>query len=170
MTKQQLVEDNMNLVYFVLHKKFPRFVHDEDLIQAGMLGLCQAAKTYDENRGKFSVYAFKSIYLTICRELNNRNKHRNADIMSLDYTITDDEGGKTTLGDLIVGESDVEYVEMEQLYNQASNIDKQIIDLRRQGLTNIEIAEVMSRSPQRIEQRLRRLKRHYIQMYGGNDG
>lgn len=168
MTKQQqqLVEDNMNLVYFVMHDKFRMLVHDEDLIQTGMVALCYAGKSYDETRGSFSTYACKAIYLAICKELNRRNEYRDADIISLDCVLTNGEGDKTTLGDLIVGESDIEYVEIDQLYNKLSDLDKQIVDLRKQGLNNKQIAVRLGYSRQTIQQRLRWMKRMYEQIYG----
>jgi RNA polymerase sigma factor (sigma-70 family) len=168
MTKQQqqLVEDNMNLVYFVLHDKFRRFVHDEDLVQTGMLALCNAGKQYDETRGSFSTYAYKSIYLAICSELNRRNKHRDADIISLDYVITNDEGGKTTLGDLIVGEPDIDYVDISDLCNKLSPLDKQILELREQGLTTRQIEKKIGFSRTYVSQRLRLMHKMYEDMYG----
>ena len=172
MTKQQqqLVEDNMNLVYFVINKYYPKLKRDQDMVQVGMLGLCQAASRYEEDKGAFTTFACKCIRSSICHELRARNKYNRADVISLNYEIDDGEGGKTELGDLIVGEPDVEYVEIDQLYNKLSNLDKQIVDLRKQGLTNLQIATTLGRSESRIHQRLRRLKRMYDQLYGGNDG
>lgn len=176
MTKQQqqLVEDNMDLVYFVLHHKLPRFVHNEDLIQAGMLGLCQAAKTYDENRGKFSTYAFKTIHRHICNELTYQNKHQNEDITSLDCVVRADESGKTTLGDLLVGEStagelDVECADVSCIYDKLSPLDKQILELREQGLSTRQIEKKIGYSRTYVSQRLRYMCKIYKKICGDNN-
>lgn len=172
MTKQQqqLVEDNMKLVYSVMHKKFPHFIHDEDLVQAGMLGLCHAGKTYCEDKGAFSTYAFKSIYNTICNELRRRNKSKGVDIISLDYELDGKDGEPMKIEDIIPGEQDVEFVDISELYNKVSPLDKRILELREQGFTKADVARKLGYSREYIGQRLRLIHRIYNRLYGGNDG
>lgn len=72
--KQQFIEENMNLVYFLIQKYYPTFIHDEDIIQCGMMGLCEAAERFDKNKAKFSYYAKNRILGAIKDELRYRNK------------------------------------------------------------------------------------------------
>ena len=79
MTKQQLIEDNMGLVYSLILREYPTYIQDEDIIQCGMLGLCQAADKFDESKGfKFAGFAWFCIRNEIIRELNKRSKHQGA--------------------------------------------------------------------------------------------
>ena len=172
MTKQQLIEDNMNLVYFVIHTNFPSYINDEDIVQTGMLGLCYAADKWDDSKSEFSTYAYRAIRGHICREFRSRNKAKNsgAKVLSLDCEITDDGVDGLTLGETLVGASDVDFFDMSELYEKSSDLDKEILRLRKQGLNTVQIGKQVGRSSERIAQRLRRLKRIYDNMYGGTDG
>ena len=62
----QLVNENINIVGFVLNKwyknfetKYPELV--DDLYQEGCIGLFRAARIYDENKGRFSTIAVSFI-------------------------------------------------------------------------------------------------------------
>ena len=70
--QNNLVEDNLNLVYYIVSHNFPTYLKDEDVIQAGMEGLCKAAKTYNSDKGKFSTFAGVCIRRHIYKELNRR--------------------------------------------------------------------------------------------------
>ena len=72
MNKNELIEKNMNLVYFVISKYYPTFIHDEDIVQSGMLGLCKAADKWDESKSKFSTYAGRCIRNEINQEFIRR--------------------------------------------------------------------------------------------------
>lgn len=172
MTKQQLIEDNMNLVYFVIRTNFPSYINDEDIIQTGMLGLCYAADKWDADKSEFSTYAYRAIRGHICKEFRTRNEANNngVKVISLDYELNNDEGDSATLGELLVGESDVDFFDMSELYERVSPLDREILRLRKQGLSNVQIGKQVGRSSERINQRLRRLRRIYNEIYGGTDG
>lgn len=74
--KHKLMEENINLVYFTIHKYYPSFIKDEDIIQCGMLGLCCAAKHYDPTKSKFSTFAISWIKNEIKHELQERGKRQ----------------------------------------------------------------------------------------------
>lgn len=71
--KQNFIEKNIDLVYFLIGKYYPGFIHDEDIIQCGMVGLCDAAQRW-KGGCKFSYYAKSRILGEIKQELRNRNK------------------------------------------------------------------------------------------------
>jgi RNA polymerase sigma factor (sigma-70 family) len=156
MTKQQLVEQNMNLVYHLIHRHYPTFVGDEDVVQAGMLGLCKAADNWDESKTVFSTYAGKCILNEINSEFRARKKHHGA--LSLDYEVTDGDGEKTTFGDFVVGEEDVGYIDFDPLYRSLSPVEQQIFDLRRKGATNSEIARLVGSGETFVQRKLRKIK------------
>ena len=73
--KKQFIEKNIDLVYFVVNKYYPSFSKDEDIVQCGMVGLCNAVEKW-EKKGKFSSYATKCILNEIRRELKDRAKRK----------------------------------------------------------------------------------------------
>lgn len=63
---ENLFYDNIGLVYMVSSKyKGSR----DDIIQAGLMGLFDACKRYDENKGRFQTYAVSIIDYSIKEEL-----------------------------------------------------------------------------------------------------
>ena len=164
MTNYQLVEENMDLVYFIIHKYYPTFATDEDIIQAGMIGLCHAVNTYDENKSKFSTYASNCIRNEINMEFRSRKKHRNQ--LSLDFDVTGEDGERGTFGDYCVGEEDIEYVDFDGFYECLNQSEKEMFEWCRSGLTVTEIAENLGCSKEVVYQQLRRIKRMWRETNG----
>lgn len=58
LTKEELIRENMGLVHACCHKLTGKGIEYDDLFGAGCLGLCKAAKGFDQSRGLcFSTYA-----------------------------------------------------------------------------------------------------------------
>lgn len=63
---ERRIQENTGLIYAVLKRHFYRLRHDEDFRQAGMIGLWNAARTYDPGAGHaFSTYAYACIRHTV---------------------------------------------------------------------------------------------------------
>ena len=146
MTKQQLIEDNMNLVYALVSREYPTYIHDEDIIQTGMLGLCQAAEKWDESKAKFSDFAWYCIRHEICKEFKRRAKHQG--VLSLDYETTNADGERVTFGDFIVGDEDVCYI--DDCLDKLTPIQQQIVELLKTGLTPKEVSKKLNVSYQTV--------------------
>lgn len=80
--QQELVENNLSLVYWVImesihvNKTIYGFEY-EDLYQEGCIWLCHAAATYDPARSCFSTYAKKVVrngLISYCRQLCSRQR------------------------------------------------------------------------------------------------
>lgn len=73
--KRKLVEDNINLVHFIIRKYFKNATKQyDDYFQTGCLGLCKAALNFDDSRDiKFSTYAASIIIGTIKRYRRDNN-------------------------------------------------------------------------------------------------
>lgn len=156
MTSQQLVEDNMNLVYGLVSKEYPTYIHDEDIIQTGMVGLCQAAETWDESRGKFSTFAYICIRNAICKEFRNRSKHQG--VWSLDYTVTNENGEVSSFGDCVVGDEDVGYIDTEFNRSRLREKELAICELLMDGVEPLEISERLSVSLQYVNATRRKMR------------
>lgn len=155
--RQQLIEDNINLVYFVVHTYYPTFANDEDIIQCGMLGLCLAADAWDAEQGAFSTFATRCISNQIIKEFRARKKHKG--VLSLDYEYKDGDGEGATLADITIGTPDVDWADIDGLYDILTEKERTIIDLRRNGVTQREIADRIGMSQQMVCTHLRRAKR-----------
>jgi RNA polymerase sigma factor (sigma-70 family) len=159
MNKDKLIEENMNLVYHVIHKYYPTFIRDEDVVQEGFLGLCQAADRYEEGKSKFSTYAstviLNQIRLYFKRELKHPEK------LSLEYEIHDKDGGTTMLHDIIADEQGIkmfDYVERDDFIDSLTDAEQSIVALTKEGLTQSEIGERLGVSQQAVQQKTNRIK------------
>lgn len=155
--QEKLVIDNMQLVYGVIRDNCPRYIHDDDVIQAGNLGLCMAAINWNSEQGEFSTYAYTCIRNSILNEFRQRNKHKG--VISLDYELTDDEGCTTPLIDLIVGEEDVSYIDWDTVYEQLSPREMAVLEYKKLGLNGYEIAVILNVSHETVYAILRRIKK-----------
>lgn len=70
--KEQLVTENINLIYLVMKRFRNRGVENDDLFQIGAVGLTKAAERFDESMGyTFSTYAVPMIIGEIQRFLRD---------------------------------------------------------------------------------------------------
>jgi RNA polymerase sigma factor (sigma-70 family) len=91
--QRKLVEDHINIAYYVANKlKHPKF-EPEDVCQIALESLCKAAMKYDEGLGvKFSTFAVTVIRNDILMAFKKSNaEKRSAAVLSLDATIFADE-------------------------------------------------------------------------------
>lgn len=160
--ERQLVEDNIKLVYYVIHNYYPTFSLDEDLTQIGMIGLCKAAQTWNPEKSKFSGYAVACIKNDIRAELKKRIKQ--IEPMSIETKITDCDA--LTLENCLLSEDDVSMVDFNLFYNTLNDKDKQVLQYRKAGLVCREIGEITGVSHTAIDNRLRKMKRMWNERYG----
>lgn len=147
-TKQQLIEDNMNLVYHVVHRNYPTYIDDEDIVQCGMLGLCKAADKWEDGKSQFSTFACKCIRNEIAMEFRKRAKHQG--VLSLDYEVDGDDGDKCAFRDCIVAEEDVGYIDLDVDSNRLTKRQQEIFELRKQGMTCADIGRKLGVSKQSV--------------------
>lgn len=154
-SRQDLVLDNMNLVYHTLHKYFPTYAFDEDIQQIGMLGLCKAADTYDDTKSKFSTYAVKCIVNQVRMELRSRS--RRMDTVSLESVVSESSDGETLeLGDVCRGESDVGSV--INVMDALNDRERKVVELRYAGLEVNEIVRELGLSRATISKAISQTK------------
>ena len=149
MNEDKLIEDNMKLVYYVVNKYYPSYMYDEDVIQEGMLGLCQAAKTYDPEKTKFSTYACICIKNRLKYYLRQQAKHYG--VLSSSVEIKGEDGGVDSFIDFTVGDNDVETIglDFKAFYSTLSENEKRIIDLSIY-YTGVEIGEMLGKTPTNV--------------------
>jgi RNA polymerase sigma factor for flagellar operon FliA len=90
---ERLVQDTLPLVRFVVNDvaaRLPKFVDRDDLMSAGMLGLTEAARAFDDSRGvTFDAFARTRIRGAVLDELRRRDplsrraRHRSNDVTAV---------------------------------------------------------------------------------------
>ena len=152
--QRKLVEDNLNLVYYIVSHDYPTFIHDEDVIQSGTLGLCKAAMKWEEGKSAFSTYACRCIKNEIRQELRQRRPH--LEVLSLDHPIGDD----LTLADVIEGENGIDYID-DYFFKQLTEVEQMIYRLRVEGHKTDDIAKITGLSIRKIQKIIRTIRSKY---------
>lgn len=107
--RNNLVKENMGLVYSCANRFRGRGVDYEDLVQSGCIGLVKAADGFDETRGfMFSTYAVPAIIGEIKRifrdggavKVSRSDKEKSRNIMKVRDEMTLSLGRSPTVGEL----------------------------------------------------------------------
>ena len=108
---ERLVSENQKLVHLVVNRYLKRYfvgtMEREDLISWGLIGLVQAARLWDPERGAFSTVAYRAIEWMIARGVRREWKpDQAAATVSLDDLISGEPtaGHQERLVDLIAAE------------------------------------------------------------------
>ena len=128
-----LIEQNTKLVYYIISHEYPTYLHDDDLVQAGMLGLCEAANRWDETKSNFGTFAGNWIRGEIKKEFVSRKK--NSGVWSTDRMMGGDDR------------------------NTRQPHEQMVFDLRNEGLNTDEIALKTGRNIQTIQRITRNIRR-----------
>ena len=153
----ELIQNNIGLVYSVIRKYYTTFVHDEDIISAGKLGLCKAANTWDEGITQFSTYAYTCIINEIRMELRSRAKQ--PETLSLEYELNDNDGNVTTYGDLIVGEFDIDYLDIDAIRELLDKREQEVLELKHIGMKSKEIGKELGIGAEQVRRIVRKIRK-----------
>nr|DAX66646.1 MAG TPA: DNA directed RNA polymerase subunit [Caudoviricetes sp.] len=105
--REQKIIDNMNLVHYIVHKHFPQYITNQDVIQNGYVGLIKAVDSFDESMGNtFATYAARCIFNEIAMDLRRQNKY--AKDISLHAVLAngDTRDDSLTIEDILMYEDD----------------------------------------------------------------
>lgn len=166
MVDEQKVLDNMNLVYHILHRFYPKYVRNEDVVQSGMLALCKAVETYDESYGTlFSTYAGRCIINGINTEL--RQIYRCASETSVDFSYEDDEDGNkfSMLNYIQVTDDDeINNVHINEFAKTLTEQEQTVFNYKQLGYTVTEISSLTGYGThQNISLILKKIRRKWRQ-------
>lgn len=146
---------------------------NDDLIQEGMIGLFKAIRDFDAEKD-VSFYSFaelcisRQIYSAI--EASKRQKHipLNTYISFYAEAPENDEEGLPLLDilqsitdknpeDLIIDKENVSMIEYG-LESSLSELEKKVFELYAAGISYVEIAEILDKSPKSIDNAIQRIK------------
>lgn len=159
-SRQKLIEENMGLVYSIITKEYPTYIHDDDLIQSGMVGLCKAAQYWDETKSKFSTYAWRCIRNEINQEFINRKPH------SKNISLETKVGEDLTLGEVLMGDDNIPYLDQDTFLLQLNDDERIVFSKYTLGIPTEEIAESCGMSLQKTRKIIRLVKLKWRKHYG----
>lgn len=168
----KLVEENIDLVGFVLNRWYKNFQSmnpqlADDVYQEGCIGLFNAARIYDEDKGKFSTIAVihikGKINAFIKRYVKKHYKNKNCSID--DEVYSNEDSNAIKLIDKIPSydeEKDhrIEALETRVRYSKIKNIEV-IFSMTKLGYTQIEIGKYLGISQVEVSRKLKKLRQEY---------
>lgn len=147
-----LVEENINLVHYVAHRRYHHLKHKyeyDDIFQTGCIGLMKAVKDFDESKGtKFSTYAYICIDGAIVKMTRDdkwfgatREIRRNSNgPLSLNYTYT--EEGQELINSIVDDNEQYSLSDLKLVISELPTLYKELIILYYfKGYNQTEIAE-----------------------------
>lgn len=145
----------------------------EDLIQEGMIGLLQAIRTYDCDKGAgFSHYADVCVASKMYQAIESSTRLKHIPLnsyISLYEQISNDIDGSEFLMDVLVGGDeqnpenlliDLENVERfdTALEKELSGTESEVLNLMLSGLSYTQIAEILNKTPKQIDNTIQRIR------------
>ena len=164
----QTIQENMGLVYFVIHRHFPTFIGDEDILQEAQIGLWKACKTFNDSKGKFSSYAVVCIINNIRMYLRRMRSQNTFSHLSLDEFV--DEAEEMTLGSLIEDPSamvESSAIFVKDFISTLDEREKAIIWFQLNSVTQREASQALGFTQTWYSRLLTRIKKKYEQYEAG---
>lgn len=156
--QRKMVTDNEKLIYWCMHRY--NLLQYDDAYSILALGLCKAAYTYEEEKGKFSTWA---IYIMIQEiKLDMRSNTSNSrkiqkHCISLNTPKLDCDSD-VTLSDCIIGSSDVWSDIISIDFSKLTKREQDIIDLIISGYTQLEMEKILGISQSYISRLIVKIK------------
>ena len=160
--QRKLVNDNIGLVKKFFEKKRLKYDDWYDLM---CITLCEAAITFDPEKGKFSTHAFWKMQQKLTNEATNMNiskRGNNDKTMRLDQTIRVDNESYT-LAELIASDDNVEESavlrkNMADMMKRLTKVQQIIAAELAKGTTQKEIGEKLGLSQQLINTYIKQMR------------
>lgn len=92
LSADDMFEENMRLVHWVIGRSFPSYCTDDDVIQEGYIGLWKACKSYNSEKGSFSTYAVPCILNSIRMHFRKQSKEEALCKVSIDAEVPGQDG------------------------------------------------------------------------------
>lgn len=165
--KDELVLNNIELIYFVL-KKMKLFNKKDDYYDAGLIGLIKAANYYNPEKGfKFSSLAVRCIQNEIMMVIRSENRFSNNNkLVSLNTPILDNGKDEITLIDILSSDLNIEDDLLEKdlietlvkAVMRLTKEEQQILKLYYgEELSQIEVAEKMNIAQPTVARKLKKI-------------
>lgn len=152
--QRKLVEDNHNLIFSFLQSRGLSLDSNEDWYGVAAIGLCQAARSYDESIGtRFSTLAYKAMDNEVKRVFRAQSKEV-VPAVSLDDFVSDDPA--LVVGNIIpdpheeLSSTNVTYA-INKAVSKLNKHQREIVDLVLvHGLSQSDVARRLNLSYSRV--------------------
>ena len=169
--QRKLVEDNLKLCHFALHKKGIHGDNYEDYFQIACIGLCKAAEKFDPmHNHKFSFYAMACIYNELRQSFRfQRAQSRKGITVSLDAPLR--QSNKAFfVRDLVpsndLAEDSLVTHEIQDCVRALSPKQQLAINLFMQGYSTAERAKAMGMTVQGVGSATAKARNNLIKRLG----
>ena len=168
MTEEQklLVENNHNLIYFMIHKMNESV---EEYYDLAAIALCKAAISYQSDNGSFSNYACRCIRNEILLDHRARmmpKRWMNEYLISYDApsVVQNEDGEESILLDQLKSFESVENEALSRIMYlevvaELGKIDSKVLKFFEMGLKQREIAEIMGVTQANVSRVKRRVEK-----------
>lgn len=144
MTPEELYLANENLVHHVLSKHYKFKMFDEDYQQIARIGLWKACLKYEPTKGAFATFAVPCILNSIRMEMRNSQAKARSNpdyiFMSLQQPVKGLDTEDVTIADLVTGESDEGFLDLEGLWEALTSRERSIVAGLILGKTQADIS------------------------------
>lgn len=166
------IEENTPLVYYIIRKYFPTFIHDDDIIQSGLIGLWKSLINFDSTKNvKFATFATKVIMNDINMEIRKRRKSRLDISMYTSVSGTSDDNDLEiydSMSDNLSGVHDYSTYELEQCLRSDKFTEKErtVLVYKYRGYTQKKIVHKMGISQPQISRIEKNIRTKFKKLYG----
>lgn len=166
------IEENTPLVYYIIRKYFPTFIHDDDIIQSGLIGLWKSLIHFDNTKNiKFATFATKVIMNHINLEIKKRRKSRLDISMYTSVSGTSDDNDleiHDSMSDNLSGVHDYSTYELEQCLRSDKFTEKErtVLVYKYRGYTQKKIGDKMGTSQPQISRIEKNIRTKFKKLYG----
>lgn len=166
------IEENTPLVYYIIRKYFPTFIHDDDIIQSGLIGLWKSLINFDSTKNiKFATFATKVIMNDINMEIRKRRKSRLDISMYTSVSGTSDDNDLEiydSMSDNLSGVHDYSTYELEQCLrsDKFTGKERTVLVYKYRGYTQKKIGDKMGISQPQISRIEKNIRTKFKKLYG----
>lgn len=139
--REQKIIDNMNLVHYIVHKHFPQYITNQDVIQNGYVGLIKAVDSFDESTGNtFSTYAARCIFNEIAMGLRRQNKYEKDISLNTVLAKSDKRDDPLTIEDILMYEDDYTPIYIQEFVRCLDEREIVILKYLLDGDSQVEVS------------------------------
>lgn len=156
-----VIRANEKLIGYTVKTYFPQEIGNEDIWQIGLIGLWKAVETYDEKHNtKFETFAITIIKRKIISYIRNKTRLKRNDTDKI-IRETEELSYLEMIKDNDIN-SNVEFkTELNNLWRDFEDKEREVLSLKVKGKTNKEIAEELKLSEKTIRRRMQNIRNKF---------
>lgn len=165
---EELISNYRQMIYSIINDydlEYGDFkISSDDLYQEGLIGIYDACLAYEEGKDvKFSTFAYLVIKRRVNRCYRNQLKNYVNECCSIDCIENKDKRIEFQVN--TVSDNTLAYNQesLEKKMRRLSDFDRQIVMMRMESMSYLEIAKKLDVNKKRIDNRLYKLKKKFIQ-------